>query len=81
MWQECIFVFDANILLNLYQYSPNSRDELLDVLERLKNQIWVPHQAMLEYHENRKEVIAQQYAVSTDIEAIHSRMLRLSPMR
>jgi hypothetical protein len=46
MWQECIFVFDANVLLNLYRYSPDTRDELLDVLERLKDRIWIPHQAM-----------------------------------
>lgn len=69
MWQECIFVFDANVLLNLYRYSPETRDELLDVLEHLKDRIWIPQQAMLEYHENREEVISQQYAITGDIEA------------
>jgi hypothetical protein len=68
MWQECIFVFDANVLLNIYRYSPDTRDELFDVLEHLKDRIWIPHQAMLEYHENREEVISQQYAISKDIE-------------
>lgn len=69
MWQDCIFVFDANVLLNIYRYSPETRDELLDVLEHLKDRIWIPHQAMLEYHENREEVISQQYAITRDIEA------------
>ncbi len=68
MWLECIFVFDANILLNIYRYSSDTRDELFDVLEHLKDRIWIPHQAMLEYHENREEVISQQYAIATDIE-------------
>jgi PIN domain-containing protein len=68
MWRECIFVFDANVLLNIYRYSSDTRDELFDVLEHLKDRIWIPHQAMLEYHENREEVISQQYAISKDIE-------------
>jgi hypothetical protein len=68
MWRECIFVIDANVLLNIYRYSSDTRDELFDVLEHLKDRIWIPHQAMLEYHENREEVISQQYAISKDIE-------------
>lgn len=68
MWQGCIFVLDANVLLNIYRYSPDTRDELLDVLEYLKDRIWIPHQAMLEYHENREEVISHQYAITTEIE-------------
>src|SRR5437660_11910593 len=68
MWHECIFVFDANVLLNIYRYSSDTRDELFDVLEHLQDRIWIPHQAMLEYHENREEVISQQYTIAKDIE-------------
>lgn len=68
MWRECIFVFDANVLLNIYRYSSETRDELFDVLGYIKDRVWMPHQAMLEYHENREEVISQQYTITEDIE-------------
>ena len=68
MWQEGIFVFDANVLLNIYRYSPQTRGEFFNILRQLKDRIWVPHQAAFEYFENRESVIAQQYAISDEIE-------------
>lgn len=47
MWQECIFVFDANVLLNIYRYTAKTRGELLAIFEMLKERTWLPHQAML----------------------------------
>ena len=67
LWQECIFVFDANVLLNIYRYSPETRHELFDILGRLQERIWLPYQAMLEYHENREEVISQQYNIDAEV--------------
>ena len=36
-WDESIFVFDANILLNFYRYSDSTRKELLSLLDKLNN--------------------------------------------
>lgn len=44
---------DANVLLNLYRYTDQARDDLLSVLERLGNQLWVPHQVLVEFWRNR----------------------------
>ena len=52
-WETGAIVLDANILLDLYRYSPTSRDEILDVLEQYKKQLWLPYQAAEEYHRNR----------------------------
>lgn len=68
MWKECTFAFDANVLLNLYRYTGKTRGELLNIFELLKERTWLPHQAMLEYLENREEVISQQYSIAADIE-------------
>jgi len=65
MWENCLFVLDANVLLNLYRYSPETREELLGILEGISDRLWVPHQAALEYHRNRLGVIKQQ-AVAYD---------------
>lgn len=60
MWETCLFVLDANVLLNLYRYSPKTREELLDILKGISDRLWVPHQAALEYQRNRIDVIEQQ---------------------
>lgn len=60
MWGNGLFVFDTNVLLNLYRYSLATRDQWLDVMRRLTDRIWLPHQAALEFHQNRLSVIHQQ---------------------
>jgi hypothetical protein len=59
-FKECIFSFDTNVLLNLYRFTPESRQNLLTLLEAVKDRVWLPHQVGLEYHENRVEVIISQ---------------------
>lgn len=59
-WSSCIFVFDANILLNLYRYSDETRREFFQLLQKIKNRIWLPHRAAEEYLNNRLSVIDQQ---------------------
>ncbi|MGG0552509.1 PIN-like domain-containing protein [Priestia aryabhattai] len=60
IWQNCIFVVDANVLLNLYRYTKETRNELLDILTQLSERLWIPHQVGLEYHSNRTKVIIEQ---------------------
>jgi hypothetical protein len=60
LWGKCLFVLDANVLLNLYRYSEETRKKLIDILEQVETRIWVPHQAALEYQRNRLDVISAQ---------------------
>jgi PIN like domain len=60
LWERCIFVFDTNVLLNLYRYTDNTREELLSILKDISDRIWMPHQVGLEYHFNRLNVIQEQ---------------------
>ena len=48
---------DTNILLNLYRYRADARDDLLAVLAKLADRLWVPHQVILEFWRNREEVL------------------------
>lgn len=61
-WDNCIFVPDANILLNLYRYSRETTDQFITILKQVSDRLWVPHQVALEYHRNRLTVIAAQAA-------------------
>lgn len=59
-WQDAVFVFDTNVLLNLYRYQENTRDELLSVLLELSEKIWIPFHVALEFQRNRLKVISEQ---------------------
>lgn len=60
VWKECLFSVDANVLLNLYRYSPSTSKSFLGVLEKLKARLWLPWQAAHEFHRNRLGVIDKQ---------------------
>lgn len=55
-----IVVPDASVLLSSYLYDPVPRDELICVLERLAERIFIPHQVALEFHRKRVEVICER---------------------
>jgi hypothetical protein len=60
MWQDCVFVPDANVLLNLYGYSEKTRVEFLALLKRLSSRLRIPHQFGYEYQRNRAHAIMEQ---------------------
>lgn len=67
IWKNALFVFDTNVLLNLYRYQAGTRDELLNVLGQLSDRIWVPHHVALEFQRNRLKVIAEQNKRFTEV--------------
>ena len=60
IWKNGIFVYDANVLLNLYRYSKETRKEFIKLLDSLKNRSWLPNQAVHEFLKNRTSVIGDQ---------------------
>lgn len=60
LWNDGLFIFDTNILLNLYRYSFDTSKKLLEIFSDLNERIWIPHQVAFEYHENRLTVISEQ---------------------
>ncbi|MFI0908944.1 PIN domain-containing protein [Streptomyces abikoensis] len=50
-------VFDANVLLNLYRYTEETRDGLFTIMETLGERFWVPHQAVAEFWRNRESTL------------------------
>lgn len=62
VWDTCIFVFDANALLNLYRYSQKTCQDFLHILtdQKIHDRVWVPHQFAFEYQKNRLAVIGEQ---------------------
>ncbi|MDQ3258269.1 MAG: PIN-like domain-containing protein [Acidobacteriota bacterium] len=69
MWRLCVFAFDANMLLNIYRYTPETQEKFFAILERLKKRIWISHQAASEYFKRREDVIKSQLKVYEDVAA------------
>ncbi|MFM2477316.1 PIN-like domain-containing protein [Celerinatantimonas sp. MCCC 1A17872] len=57
---ETLFVFDTNILLGLYRYTPTTKDAFLNTLDKIKERVWLPYQIAEEYLRNRASVIHEE---------------------
>ena len=55
LWEKAVFVFDTNVLLNLYRYSSKTRNSLLDAFESLKERVWIPYQVAHEFMRRREQ--------------------------
>lgn len=60
LWEEAVFAFDANFLLNFYSYSHDTREELFNLLDTIADRLWLPNQAGYEYHKNRPDRITKE---------------------
>ncbi|MED2868747.1 PIN domain-containing protein [Bacillus thuringiensis] len=53
-----LIIMDTNVILELYRYSPDTTEHILNVLNSLpKHQLWIPAQVIEEYTQNRESVI------------------------
>jgi hypothetical protein len=62
IWKEGIFVFDSNVLLDLYRLPETARNDLISILEHenFKDRIWIGFQVLLEFLNNRYSTIGDQ---------------------
>ncbi|MFC4419481.1 PIN-like domain-containing protein [Cupriavidus pampae] len=62
IWEAGLFVFDANVLLDLYRLPQSAKNDLINVLrnERFNGRIWTGFQVALEFLSNRLDAISDQ---------------------
>lgn len=72
IWEEGLFVFDANVLLDLYRLPKSASSDLIDILnnEKLIDRIWVPFQVIIEFLNNRFETICDQKNKFTSVRTV-----------
>jgi len=58
LWNDCQFAFDANVLLGLYRSTAETQEVFFNVLEKVADRVFLPHQAASEYLKNRLGVIS-----------------------
>jgi hypothetical protein len=59
--RDCVFVFDTSALLNIYTYQPVTQNDVLDVLDAVKDRLWIPYQVADEYHAKLHEIISRPF--------------------
>lgn len=67
LWENCLFVFDTNVLTGIYRRSEEARDAQYKLMGELGDRLWVPHRVIYEFLDNRAKIVhdqAQLYAAS-----------------
>lgn len=67
LWETCTFVFDTNVLLDLYRYKDSTKNAFFKVLEKIGDNKWLPYQVGYEYHKNRIKIIHDIKAKSEEL--------------
>ncbi len=62
LWDKCTFIFDTNVLLDLYRYPRKISSDLINIIKDKKvfGRIWIPYQVAIEYQAERLGTIAEQ---------------------
>ncbi len=78
LWRDAIIILDTNVLLNLYRLPAIARDELFEVLELLKDRLWIPHHVALEFQQRRLTVIStERKSIETALNSANSFVVEL----
>ncbi|MFD2793669.1 PIN domain-containing protein [Promicromonospora vindobonensis] len=69
VWSDGHLIFDTNALLNLFRYTPETREEFLEAMRARRDDLWIPYQVGKEFHERRLGVVQQTHKAFVDISA------------
>ena len=59
-FDECVFIFDSCVLLDIFRMKEELVDKMFNVIEHYKDQIRVPYHAASEYYKNINVVLKFQ---------------------
>ena len=81
LWKNALFVFDTNILMDLYRYQSSAREDLFKVMEDLDNRVWVPYHVGLEFQRNRLSVIAEREKKFSEVKKAVQQSILISEIK
>ncbi len=68
LWENAIFIFDTSSILNFYEYSkPTINDLFSTTLTDLKDRLWLPYNVSSEYINNRNKPINKAKGTYDDL--------------
>jgi len=59
LWSNGLIVLDTNILLHLFRYGEETRQEVLDILKALRPRVWIPYRVAFEFARRWRSVDAE----------------------
>lgn len=72
LWKECLFVFDTSSLLNLYEYSQHTREQILNKLfNNLKGRLWITGWIKREFIRNRQGTLKKPIQHYQELQNTH----------
>jgi hypothetical protein len=63
LWKDCLFIFDTSFLLDLYKMTSKTCNDVLNILEDIKDRLWMPYQVVYEFHKNKHRVYNDQIKI------------------
>ena len=57
IWDNSLIVLDTNVLLNLYRYNEEARNDFINALKSYEGRLWIPYQVGLEFHRRRETIM------------------------
>jgi hypothetical protein len=69
LWESAVFIFDSNVLLDLYRLPKEAQQDLLSLLEDkiITDRVWIPFQVAIEFTYNRLTIISDQKSKFHDV--------------
>lgn len=59
--KKATIIVDTNVLLDVYRYSRETANQILQMLESIKGQLWMPYQVAYEYHKDRNDKVLGEH--------------------
>ena len=66
LWDRAIFVFDTNVLLELYRLTRKASDAMMIAIDKVSDRIWLPNHVVNEFGKNRFKIIYENAEKYTD---------------
>ena len=73
--EQALICYDANVLLNVYRYSDETQNGLIEVFKTFAERTRLPHQVALEYARNRVKTIIDQVKLCQETEAAFKKVV------
>lgn len=68
MWENAFFVFDTSSLLNFYNYSETTIDDIFNsIFAKLITRLWLPFNVSFEYTKNRHKPVKRTISLYEDL--------------
>ena len=68
--KEGIIILDTNALLNIYRYDEEIREKYFEILDVVKDRLYLTHQAATEFYKNRLIIINNKVRLKPELEDV-----------